>query len=232
MHLLQLRFWNFGTPIIFMERCSSMQGEDIVTGAIREVKEETGVWLSTDCFVSNPQFIISNTSWWEKSLEIKLELWNWMNVISGKGGICCMTCTQKNWWQFCTNELVGCLVGEDRLTLSSWSVWDSGIYNPLSNVCRVVLISLVFINNHVVPLCRQGHGGLFAKSDLFFVCVLRPLSTQIVKQDSEIEAAQVLTIITYWPHVFVLNLMRLYYSLYMQVFASKVDMPKSNIAIM
>ena len=76
-------------------------------------------------------------------------------------------------------------------------MWDSGIYNPLSNVCRVVLISLVFINNHVVPICRQGHGGLFAKSDLFFVCVLRPLSTQIVKQDSEIEAAQVLTIITY-----------------------------------
>jgi hypothetical protein len=76
-------------------------------------------------------------------------------------------------------------------------VWDSGIYNPLSNVCRVVLISLVFKNNHVVSLCRQGHGGLFGKSDLFFVCILRPLSTQIVKQDSEIAAAQVLTIITY-----------------------------------
>lgn len=184
-----------------MERYSSMQGEDIITGAIREVKEETGVWLSTDCFVINPQFIISNTCWWEKSLEIQLratEL-NEFNIWEGRDLL------QKNWWQFCTNELVGWLVGEDRLTLSSWSVWDSGIYNPLSNVCHVVLISLVFINNHVVSLCRQGHGGLFAKSDLFFVCILRPLSTQIVKQDSEIAAAQVLTIITYWPHVFELN---------------------------
>ena len=63
-------------------------------------------------------------------LKFKLELRNWKNLISGQGGICCMTCTQKNWWQFCTNELVGWLVGEDRLTLSSWSVWDSGTYNP------------------------------------------------------------------------------------------------------
>ncbi|KAG2684512.1 hypothetical protein I3760_10G080500 [Carya illinoinensis] len=37
---------------------------------------------------------------------------------------------------------------------------------------------------------RQTHKSFFEKSDLFFVCMLRPLSFDIQKQDSEIEAAQ------------------------------------------
>ncbi|WCJ37361.1 hypothetical protein M5689_018508 [Euphorbia peplus] len=37
---------------------------------------------------------------------------------------------------------------------------------------------------------RQSHKSFFGKSDLFFVCMLRPLSLDIKKQDSEIEAAQ------------------------------------------
>ncbi|PTQ44821.1 hypothetical protein MARPO_0018s0016 [Marchantia polymorpha] len=37
---------------------------------------------------------------------------------------------------------------------------------------------------------RQGHQVLFEKSDIFFLCVLRPLSMTILKQDTEIEAAQ------------------------------------------
>ncbi|RCV22272.1 hypothetical protein SETIT_4G207600v2 [Setaria italica] len=37
---------------------------------------------------------------------------------------------------------------------------------------------------------RQSHKSFFEKSDLFFVCLLRPLSYDITKQDSEIEACQ------------------------------------------
>ncbi|KAJ1260011.1 hypothetical protein BS78_10G199700 [Paspalum vaginatum] len=37
---------------------------------------------------------------------------------------------------------------------------------------------------------RQSHQSFFDKSDLFFVCLLRPLSYDITKQDSEIEACQ------------------------------------------
>lgn len=37
---------------------------------------------------------------------------------------------------------------------------------------------------------RQSHMSFFEKSDLFFVCMLRPLSFDIRKQESEIEAAQ------------------------------------------
>jgi hypothetical protein len=41
-------------------------------------------------------------------------------------------------------------------------------------------------------MCRQSHKAYFEKSDLFFVCILRPLSFDITKQESEIEDAQVL----------------------------------------
>ncbi|KAJ7527406.1 hypothetical protein O6H91_16G052900 [Diphasiastrum complanatum] len=37
---------------------------------------------------------------------------------------------------------------------------------------------------------RQGHHVAFEKSDLFFVCILRPLSSEIVVQESELEAAK------------------------------------------
>lgn len=38
---------------------------------------------------------------------------------------------------------------------------------------------------------RQSHKSFFGKSDLFFVCMLRPLSHDIYPQELEIEAAQV-----------------------------------------
>lgn len=37
---------------------------------------------------------------------------------------------------------------------------------------------------------RQSHKSFFQKSDLFFVCMLRPLSFDIQKQEQEIEAAK------------------------------------------
>ncbi|KAF2292460.1 hypothetical protein GH714_023054 [Hevea brasiliensis] len=37
---------------------------------------------------------------------------------------------------------------------------------------------------------RQSHRSFFRKSDLFFICMLRPRSFNIQKQDSEVEAAQ------------------------------------------
>ncbi|KAG6514771.1 hypothetical protein ZIOFF_025141 [Zingiber officinale] len=37
---------------------------------------------------------------------------------------------------------------------------------------------------------RQCHKSFFDKSDLFFICMLRPISSDIKKQDSEVEAAE------------------------------------------
>lgn len=44
---------------------------------------------------------------------------------------------------------------------------------------------------------RQSHRAFFEKSDLFFVCMLRPLSFEIQIQESEIEAAQWMSIEKY-----------------------------------
>lgn len=43
----------------------------------------------------------------------------------------------------------------------------------------------------VYIFCRQSHQSYFEKSDLFFVCMMEPLSEDIQPQESEIEAAQV-----------------------------------------
>lgn len=41
-------------------------------------------------------------------------------------------------------------------------------------------------------ICRQSHRAFFGKSDIFFVCMLRPTTYDIQVQETEIEAAQVI----------------------------------------
>ena len=48
---------------------------------------------------------------------------------------------------------------------------------------------------------RQSHKAFFEKSDLFFVCKMQPLSFDVQKQDSEIEAAKVNSIVDYESYV-------------------------------
>ncbi|KAK3415312.1 hypothetical protein EUGRSUZ_H00856 [Eucalyptus grandis] len=58
----------------------------------------------------------------------------------------------------------------------------------------------------VEVLCfRQSHKSFFTKSDLFFLCVLRPESSAINKQNVEIEAAQWMPIEEYAAQHFVIN---------------------------
>ena len=52
-----------------------------------------------------------------------------------------------------------------------------------------LFIDFVALFNHLIY--RQSHKSFFEKSDLFFVCLLQPLSFDIQIQESEIEAAQV-----------------------------------------
>ncbi|KAJ8564430.1 hypothetical protein K7X08_000890 [Anisodus acutangulus] len=52
---------------------------------------------------------------------------------------------------------------------------------------------------------RQSHKSFFGKSDLFFVCMLKPLSYKIQKQDSEIEGAQWMPMEEYAAQPFVKN---------------------------
>ena len=49
--------------------------------------------------------------------------------------------------------------------------------------------------------CRQWHKSFFEKSDLVFLCRLRPLSFDIQKQDLEIEAAQVIPGSVMWQQL-------------------------------
>ncbi|KAE8676312.1 Nudix hydrolase 10 [Hibiscus syriacus] len=50
---------------------------------------------------------------------------------------------------------------------------------------------------------RQSHQSFFTKSDLLFMCMLRPLSFDIQKQDREIEAAQWMSVDDYAEQPFI-----------------------------
>ncbi|XP_059661257.1 nudix hydrolase 10-like isoform X2 [Cornus florida] len=52
---------------------------------------------------------------------------------------------------------------------------------------------------------RQSHKSFFSKSDLMFVCMLRPLSFDIQKQDSELEASQWMSFEEYAAQPYVLK---------------------------
>ncbi|KAD3066626.1 hypothetical protein E3N88_34506 [Mikania micrantha] len=52
---------------------------------------------------------------------------------------------------------------------------------------------------------RQSHKSFFSKSDLMFVCMLKPTSLDIQKQDSEIEAAQWMPVEEYANQPFIKN---------------------------
>ncbi|XP_050206092.1 nudix hydrolase 2-like [Mercurialis annua] len=76
-------------------------------------------------------------------------------------------------------------------------VWKlpTGVVNEGEDICTAVVrevkeetgIDAEFVE---VLAFRQSHRSFFSKSDLFFVCMLRPLSFDIQMQDSEIQAAQ------------------------------------------
>ncbi|KAJ0113553.1 hypothetical protein Patl1_01817 [Pistacia atlantica] len=76
-------------------------------------------------------------------------------------------------------------------------VWKlpTGVVNEGEDICTAAVrevkeetgVDAEFVE---VLAFRQSHQSFFRKSDLFFVCMLRPRSFHIQKQDSEIEAAQ------------------------------------------
>lgn len=64
--------------------------------------------------------------------------------------------------------------------------------------CREVLEETGIETEFLGLLCfRHAHNFQFGKSDLFFVCLLKPLSFSIVKQESEIAACEWLELDTY-----------------------------------
>ncbi|XP_022136268.1 nudix hydrolase 2-like isoform X2 [Momordica charantia] len=89
-------------------------------------------------------------------------------------------------------------------------VWKlpTGVVNEGEDICEAAIrevkeetdIDAEFVE---VLAFRQSHNSFFTKSDLFFVCMLRPSSYDIQKQASEIEAAKWMPIDEYADQPFV-----------------------------
>ncbi|XP_057537599.1 nudix hydrolase 2 [Amaranthus tricolor] len=102
------------------------------------------------------------------------------------------------------------VVQEKNGMLRGKGVWKfpTGMINQGEDICaaaaREVKEETGVITDFLDLLgLRQHHKAFFLKSDLFFVCLLQPLSSNIQVQESEIEAAQVyLNIIQYLLEIY------------------------------
>ncbi|GLU20616.1 hypothetical protein SLE2022_368070 [Rubroshorea leprosula] len=89
------------------------------------------------------------------------------------------------------------VVQENSGILHGTGLWKfpTGVVNEGEDICAAAVREVkeeTAIDTKFVEVLafRQSHKSFFEKSDLFFVCQLEPLSSDIQKQDSEIEAAQ------------------------------------------
>ncbi|KAL5794330.1 hypothetical protein ACOSP7_002924 [Xanthoceras sorbifolium] len=89
------------------------------------------------------------------------------------------------------------VVQESNGRFKGTNVWKlpTGVVNESEDICTAAVREVkeeTGIDTEFIEILafRQSHQSFFRKSDLFFVCMLRPLSFDIQKQDSEIEAAQ------------------------------------------
>lgn len=121
------------------------QSEEIFSGAVREVKEETGVSLLVQRSYFSDWLIDTDVN-----MFVSIPDWDWIYPSYS------FQVTEEKKTCF----LPSCLV-------------------RIENVLDVFYAF------------RHAHNVAFEKSDLFFVCMLRPLSTQIIVDDHEIEAAKV-----------------------------------------
>lgn len=98
--------------------------------------------------------------------------------------------SESFWWILIIYAVLRC---SDRVKVfgnTSFQVFPSISVHFLVSLnqfsCFVSKIEAIFCVS-----CRQSHKSYFDKSDLFFVCMLQPLSKEIQPQEAEIEAAQV-----------------------------------------
>ncbi|MCL7048490.1 hypothetical protein MKW94_017218 [Papaver nudicaule] len=89
------------------------------------------------------------------------------------------------------------VVQEKSGKLRGSGVWKypTGVVDEGEDICQAAIREVkeeTGIDSEFVEVLafRQSHKAFFEKSDLFFVCMMRPLSFDIEKQNHEIEAAQ------------------------------------------
>ncbi|KAJ4851191.1 hypothetical protein Tsubulata_000524 [Turnera subulata] len=89
------------------------------------------------------------------------------------------------------------LVQEKQGGFRGTGVWKlpTGVVNEGEDICAAAIREVkeetgIEAEFGEILAFRQSHKSFFTKSDLFFVCMLHPLTFDIQKQDSELEAAQ------------------------------------------
>ncbi|KAJ7967840.1 Nudix hydrolase [Quillaja saponaria] len=104
------------------------------------------------------------------------------------------------------------VVQERRGKFQGTGIWKipTGVVEEGEDICAAAVREVkeeTGIDSEFVEVLafRQSHEEFFEKSDLFFVCMLRPLSFDVQKQEAEIEAAEWMPFEEYAAQPFVQN---------------------------
>ncbi|KAL9691411.1 hypothetical protein QQ045_011833 [Rhodiola kirilowii] len=96
------------------------------------------------------------------------------------------------------------VVQEKNGVFGGSGVWKfpTGVVDEGEDICDAA-VREVKEETGVSDVMQQSHKSFFQKSDMFFVCMLKPLSSDIQKQDTEIEAAKWMSVDEYVNQPFV-----------------------------
>ncbi|XP_050874038.1 nudix hydrolase 2 isoform X2 [Lathyrus oleraceus] len=159
-----------------------------------------GVWIKLPIhLVSLAEALVKEGFWYHHAEPNYLMLVNWIpespNTIPANAthrvGISSFVVNEKH-------EVL--VVQENSGQFQGTGVWKfpTGVVDQGEDICVAAVREVkeetgVDSEFEEVLAFRQSHNSFFAKSDLFFLCLLRPLSSEIQIQNLELEGAQDLT---------------------------------------
>ncbi|XP_072970003.1 nudix hydrolase 2-like isoform X1 [Typha angustifolia] len=156
-----------------------------------------GVWIKLPINLSNlVQPAVEEGFWYHHAERSYLMLVYW--IPDTENTIPCNATHRVGVGAFVMNERREVLVVQEKSgRLRGLGIWKfpTGVVDPGEDIHAGAVREVkeeTGIDTEFVEVLgfRQSHMSFFEKSDLFFVCMLRPLSFEIHKQELEIEAAQ------------------------------------------
>ncbi|TXG69776.1 hypothetical protein EZV62_004711 [Acer yangbiense] len=191
---------NYGGVVVQMtESMDSKLFASLIKSSLSHWKQEgkKGVWIKLPIELVNlVEVAVKEGFWYHHAEPTYLMLVNW--IPGGANTLPANASHRVVVGAFVMNEKREVLVVQENSgRFRGTGIWKfpTGVVDQGEDICKAVVrevkeetsIDAEFVE---VVSFRQSHQSFFGKSDLFFMCMMRPLSFDIQKQETEIEAAQ------------------------------------------
>ncbi|KAK2652698.1 hypothetical protein Ddye_012554 [Dipteronia dyeriana] len=204
---------NYGGVVVQMtESMDSKLFASLIKSSLSHWKQEgkKGVWIKLPIELVNlVEVAVKEGFWYHHAEPTYLMLVNWIH--GGANTLPANASHRVGVGAFVMNEKREVLVVQEKSgRFRGTGIWKfpTGVVDQGEDICKAVVREVkeeTSIDTEFVEVLsfRQSHQSFFGKSDLFFMCMMRPLSFDIQKQETEIEAAQWMLLEEYMAQPFV-----------------------------